>query len=106
LAARIESGDVIVVDAIQFGAPKTKEAFELLKNVGADEAKRVLVILPQHDDNCWLSFRNLPNVKVRTAPSKGDGKGAAVGFSARDLLVAHKIVIARDALDAIQEAWT
>ncbi len=106
LAARIESGDVIVVDSIQFGAPKTKEAFELLKNVGADEAKRVLVILPEHDKTCWLSFRNLPNVKVRTAPSKGDGKGAAVGFSARDLLVAHKIVIAKDALDAIQEAWT
>jgi large subunit ribosomal protein L4 len=42
-------------------------------------------------------------VEVRTAPSR-DGK--ANGFSTRDLLVAHKIVITKDALVKTEEAWT
>ncbi|MFN8139050.1 MAG: 50S ribosomal protein L4 [Fimbriimonadales bacterium] len=105
LAARINGGDVIVVDEISFGTPRTKEACALLKNTGASGVKRVLVILDQYDNDVWLAFRNIPNVKVRTAPSKSSDEDHAVGFSTRDLLVAHKIIIAQGAFKAMEEAW-
>lgn len=107
LTAQAEAGNVIVVDKIEFEAPKTKMASALLKAVGADAA-RVLVILSRHDETCVKAFRNLQNVVVRTAPAKSnqEREGRSQGFSTRDLLVAHRIVMAKDALDAIQEAWS
>lgn len=106
LAAQAEAGTLIVVDKIEFGAPRTKDAAALLKAVGADAA-RVLVILATYDETSLKAFRNLPHVVVRTAPSKKDDETEAKsqGFSTRDLLVAQRVVIAKDALSAVQEAW-
>jgi large subunit ribosomal protein L4 len=106
LATQADAGNLIVVDKIEFAAPKTKDAAALLKAVGA-ESRRVLVILPAYDENTLKAFRNLPHVEVRTAPSnsKQDEGAKSQGFSTRDLLVAHRVVIAKDALNAIQEAW-
>jgi large subunit ribosomal protein L4 len=104
LSAKIEAGDVIVADAISFTESKTKLANGLLKGLGVDGERRILVILPTIDLVTYKSFRNLPNVVVKTAPTlEKDGKSDV--FSARDLLVAHKIVVAQDALKKIEEVW-
>jgi large subunit ribosomal protein L4 len=97
------NGNVVVADKIAFGAPKTKEAADLLKAHGLDGVKRVLVVIADNDANAYKSFRNMSNVEVRTAPAK-DGKASA--FSTRDLLVANKILITKDALAKTEEAWT
>lgn len=102
-AAKAESGDVIIADAIAFGAPKTKEAAALLQALGVSDVKRVLVVTAEHNEAVLKSFRNLPNVEVRCAPNR-EGKGEP--FSTRDILVAHKIVVAKDAMAKIEEAWT
>jgi large subunit ribosomal protein L4 len=102
-AAQLEAGNVSVVDQIAFEAPKTKDASALLKAIGVHESRRVLVVLPAYDEVTYKSFRNLPNVVVRTAPGSGDAKTAA--FSTRDVLIAHKIVMAKDALTKMEEVW-
>jgi large subunit ribosomal protein L4 len=110
--SRVEAGDVVVVDEISFKAPKTKEAAAMLSAAGV-AAKRILVILPKYDEATWKSFRNLRNghetkVEVRTAPASVKPGAESVktqAFSTRDLLLAHKIVIAKDALKAIEEVW-
>ena len=105
LSAQIEVGNVIVVETIAFAAPKTKDAIALLTAAGvAKDQRRVLVILPQVDDATYKSFRNLPNVEVRTAPSTEAG-AKTNAFSTRDLLLAQKIVVAKDALARIEEVW-
>lgn len=104
LNLKIEAGDVSVVDAIVFGEPKTKQAVELLKGLGVADVKRVLVILPAFDDKTYKCFRNLPNVVVKTAPSNDKDAKTDV-FSTRDVLLAHKIVVAKDALSKIEEVW-
>jgi ribosomal protein L4 len=43
-------------------------------------------------------------VTVRTAP-QDSAEGKAAAFSARDLLVARKLVVAQDALTRIEEVW-
>lgn len=104
LAFRIEGGDTVVLDSIQFDAPKTKEATGLLNSLDLANARRVLVIIPEHNETVYKSFRNLPNVVVKTAPSK-DVAVKTDAFSARDLLVAHKVIIAKDALARVEEVW-
>ncbi len=105
LSVQIEAGNVTVVETISFAAPKTKDAIALLTAAGiAKDQRRVLVILPQVDDATYKSFRNLPNVEVRTAPSVEQG-AKTNAFSTRDLLLAQKIVVAKDALARIEEVW-
>ncbi len=107
-AVKADAGDVIVVETIAVKAPKTKDAVAMLKTWGAD-VKRVLVIVPSYDEAVVKSFRNLPNVEVRTAPAriKGVQEGTKTqAFSTRDLLLANKVVVAKDALSAIEEAWS
>ncbi|HXH59809.1 MAG TPA: 50S ribosomal protein L4 [Fimbriimonadaceae bacterium] len=102
-SAQVEAGNVLVTDKIAFAEPRTKQAVELLKAYGLDSAKRVLVVVSDVDPIVTKSFRNIPSVEVRTAASK-EGKSRA--FSARDLAVAHKILITKDALERSEEAWT
>jgi large subunit ribosomal protein L4 len=103
-AAHVDAGNVTIVDNVAFAAPKTKDAAAMLKALGLGSTRRVLVILPSYDAVTYKSFRNLPNVEVRTAPSREEG-AKTQAFSARDVLVAHKIVIATDALTKIEEVW-
>ncbi|HET9869850.1 MAG TPA: 50S ribosomal protein L4 [bacterium] len=63
LSAKALAGQVLVVDAIQFDAPKTKNATGLLKGLGV-ETKKCLVVLNGADANVQKSFRNLPKAKV------------------------------------------
>ena len=94
-----------VVDEIAFAEAKTKHATDLLKAFGLQDQRRVLVILTKHDPITYKCFRNLPDVEVRTAPATG-GESAETtkssAFSTRDLLVAHKLVIAKEALAKIE----
>lgn len=121
--AQVEAGNVVIADKIAFSEAKTKNATEFLAKMGVGDARRVLVILPAYDETTYKCFRNLPGVVVRTAPLKtvaavkeeGEGKkkkakaaaapGKSVAFSTRDVLVAHKVVIAQDALKSIEEVW-
>lgn len=105
LAAKAEGGDLVIADSIVFAEAKTKPAVEMLKALELAETRRVLVVLPQYDEVTFKCFRNLPNVTVRTAPSSGEEAAKTAVFSARDLLVAHKVLIAKDALAKIEEVW-
>ncbi|HEY3781743.1 MAG TPA: 50S ribosomal protein L4 [Fimbriimonadaceae bacterium] len=104
LNLKIEAGDLQVADQINFAEAKTKEATALLKSFDLAKTRRVLVILPEYSETTFKSFRNLPNVEVRTAPGAAGTKTAV--FSARDVLVAHKVIVAKDALAKIEEVWS
>lgn len=109
LAMHIEAGNVTIVDKVAFGTPKTKDAVAFLTALGLADTRRVLVILTEVDDVTTKSFRNLSNVELRTAPAsvkKGEEAPKTQAFSARDMLVAHKVVIVKDALSRIEEVWS
>jgi large subunit ribosomal protein L4 len=104
LSTQIDAGNVSLVDSIVFAEPRTKDALSMLEALGLKNQRRVLIILPAYDGVTLKSFRNLSNVTVKTAPSKEQG-AKQEAFSARDLLVAHKIVIVADAMTKIEEVW-
>lgn len=104
IANKIEAGTLHIADSILFAEPKTKFAVEMLKAFELQNSRRVLVILESADDATYKCFRNLPNVTVRTAPGETrDSKTAT--FSARDMLVAHNVIIAKGAFAKIEEVW-
>jgi large subunit ribosomal protein L4 len=103
-AAHIDAGNVTVADSLTFTEPKTKQAHELLKAYGLSDTRRVLIVLPAYDEATYKSFRNIKHITVRTAPTNVKEEKAQP-FSARDILVAHKILIAKDALAKIEEVW-
>ena len=108
LSAHIEAGNVIVVDSLVFAEAKTRQATDLLKAFGLETQRRVLIILESYDEVTYKCFRNLQNVEVRTAPAQveaGQDAPKTAVFSARDLLIARKILVAQGALTKIEEVW-
>jgi large subunit ribosomal protein L4 len=63
LSQKALEGKVMVIDDIQFATPKTKSATSLLKGLGID-AKKCLVVLNDSNAVVLKSFRNLRRVKV------------------------------------------
>ena len=89
LNSRAEKDNVVLVDALDFDAPKTARLRDFL---GAIEAKaKVLVLTDGVKENIYLSSRNLPNVRVLPF---GDE-------SAYDILWARTLVIERGAIDRV-----
>jgi large subunit ribosomal protein L4 len=63
LSQKALDGQVMVIDDIQFDAPKTKSATALLRGLGID-GKKCLVVLNDSNTMVLKSFRNLRRVKV------------------------------------------
>lgn len=62
LSAKLADGEIVVVDQLSFEKPSTKQAAEVLTNLGLEG--RVTIIVPDDEVNTFLSFRNLSKVRV------------------------------------------
>jgi large subunit ribosomal protein L4 len=60
LSVRAAEGAVKVIDSFDWTAPRTRDAAELLRAIGADG--KALVVLNRIDETAGLAFRNLPQV--------------------------------------------
>ena len=63
LNARAREGALVVVDALEYDKPKTKDFAALLGKLGGKE-KKVLVLTAGDSHNVYLSGRNIPDVHV------------------------------------------
>jgi large subunit ribosomal protein L4 len=52
---------IMVVEDVTLKAPKTKEFLSILTSLKASD-KKTLFVLPEYNDNVYLSLRNLPRV--------------------------------------------
>ena len=85
-------GKLAVIDALSFEEPKTKRAVEILDALKVEG--RILLVLAQPTDTGAVekSFRNLVHVRVSYAG----------GLGTYDVLLADRIVVTTDALDALE----
>ena len=65
LAYKAAQGEIVIVDNIQFDAPKTKDFVQMTNNLKINE-KKSLVILPEANKFVYLSARNLQKTNVIT----------------------------------------
>jgi large subunit ribosomal protein L4 len=62
LSAKQAEGAIHVVESFDFERPSTKDAARAL--AALEVSGRVTVVLPDNDVNAFLSFRNIPQVRV------------------------------------------
>src|SRR5213596_3335628 len=68
LSDKVANEKLIVLNDLNLEAPRTKDMVEILDKLPLD-GKRVLMMLPQRDENVILSLRNIPFAKVQHVSS-------------------------------------
>jgi large subunit ribosomal protein L4 len=92
LSVRAKEGKVIVLAGTGVNEGRTREVVALLKGLGVDAAK-CLLVLPGNDPLVLRAARNLP--KLRTS--------SAGQLNTYEVLHAEHVLITREALDALKE---
>jgi large subunit ribosomal protein L4 len=68
LSDKVANEKLIVVNDLTIEAPRTKDMLAILDKLPL-EGKRVLMVLPQRDENVILSIRNIPTAKAQHVSS-------------------------------------
>lgn len=92
LSIKAKDANIVVLQDLNFEAPKTKEFVQLLENLKLDSSK-VLFVLGTKNDNVFLSSRNLQRAKVITADS----------LNTYDIMNASKLVLAESSVEMIEK---
>jgi large subunit ribosomal protein L4 len=66
LTFKAQNNQIVVVEDFNFETPKTKEFVTFAKNLKLADQK-LLLVLANHNDNVFLSARNLQNARIATA---------------------------------------
>jgi large subunit ribosomal protein L4 len=61
LTHKAKASAIVVVEDLNFDAPKTKNLMNMLKAVKADD-KKIMFVTPEYNDNVYKSIRNVPSV--------------------------------------------
>ena len=92
LTSKLQSGDMIVLDALTLESPKTKIMAETLKNLNAEKA---YVVIKGNDKNTVLAARNLADAKL----------SATNTLNVYEILKYKKLVLTKEAVKAIEEVY-
>ena len=91
LSTKVVENEIVVLDALAFEAPKTKEMISVLGALNI--TSKALVVTAEENTTVELSTRNIPGVKVLSVAQ----------LNVLDLLDATKLVITQDALNKVEE---
>src|SRR5260221_4799572 len=69
LSDKVANSSLVVVNDVTLEKPSTKGMLTILSKLPSSEGKRVLMMLPQRDENVVLSTRNIPSAKVQHVSS-------------------------------------
>jgi large subunit ribosomal protein L4 len=89
LSAKVADGSLVILDQAAMDAPKTKALLDNFAKLGLTNA--LIIGGAEVDGNFKLAARNIPNVDVLPA----------AGLNVYDVLRRHKLVLSRDAVEAI-----
>ncbi|MGE5106192.1 MAG: 50S ribosomal protein L4 [Sphingobacteriales bacterium] len=62
LSYKAKENAIVVIEDITMAAPKTKEFAGILNSLNIN-GKKALVVIPEYNDNLYLSLRNMPSVE-------------------------------------------
>ena len=91
LSSKVRDNEILVLEGLNFDAPKTKEMTQVLKGLNVD--RKALVVTGEFSENVALSARNIPGIKFVTAE----------GISVLDVLKHDKLIITKDAVAKVEE---
>lgn len=91
LSAKVEAGEIIVLDSLNFTEPKTKIMVGILESL---KANKPLIVTAEFDELVDKSARNIPGTMTM----------ASEGLNVYDILAHDHLVITKDALGKVEEA--
>ncbi len=91
LSDKVQSGDFLVIDNLDFDAPKTKNVVKMLQDFNVDG--KALLITCEEAENVEKSSRNIPGVLAINT----------TGLNVYDILNHDKLFISKDAITRIEE---
>ena len=92
LTSKVQAGEFVVVDNLDFEAIKTKQVAAM---INAFEAKKALIITAESNEIVYKSARNIEGVNVIPANN----------INVYDLLKSGKVIITKDAVSKIEEVY-
>lgn len=93
LSSKILENEIVVVDKIELNEIKTKNMVNVLNNLKIEG--KVLIVLPEKNDNVQLSSRNIEGVKTSLVSA----------INAYELLNYSKLILTVDAVKKIEEVY-
>ncbi len=94
LSSKVQESEMIVIDSITMNEYKTKTMIEMLKAVGAD-GKKALIVMPAPDSKVIKSASNIPGVKTALVNT----------INVYDILNCDVFIAAKEAVEKIQEVY-
>lgn len=64
LSLKAQNGKLKVVEDLNYDAPKTKSFAGVMKGLGVSDVKNALIVLPDYNENVYLSGRNIENARM------------------------------------------
>jgi large subunit ribosomal protein L4 len=92
LTSKVKDDEIIVLESLNFDAPKTKD---MIKVLSAFEAKKTLIVTEESNQNIYRSARNIPGVQVIPVNN----------INVYDLLKFDKLMITKEAVSKIEEVY-
>ena len=92
LATKANDGELIVLDSLKLETPKTKEMVAVLNNLQVTD-KKVLVVVPEIEENLLFAASNLQNVLLEEVSE----------INVLDIVTSDYMVVTEDALKQIEE---
>ncbi len=92
LSSKVNDGSLVVFDALELAAPKTKERIKVLDAVKVNKA---LVVLPEKDETVERAAGNIPNVKTTLVGT----------LNVYEILKYDTLILTKDSLAKIEEVY-
>jgi len=61
LSYKAKDNAIMVIEDVNMAAPKTKQVAEIMNSLKLSD-KKTLILIPEYNDNLYLSTRNIPNI--------------------------------------------
>jgi large subunit ribosomal protein L4 len=94
LSYKAKENNITVLENFNIETPKTKEFINILTNLKLSDMK-TLMIVPDYNNNVYMSGRNLPKTKVV----------AAKDVNTYEILNANKVIIVEDSVKAFENLF-
>jgi large subunit ribosomal protein L4 len=92
LSSKVAENEIIVLESLELEAPKTKEVVKML---GALNAKKALIVVAESNENVYKSVRNIEGVSVIPANN----------LNVYDILKYDNFIVTKDAVSKIEEVY-
>lgn len=94
LSSKVGENEIIVLDALTFEAPKTKEMVKVLSNIKA--GKKSLIVMAEKDENVIKSAANIPGVRTALVST----------MNVYEIINHNSFIITKEAVKKIEEVYS